>query len=390
MSLTPANVLFLHSAGDWLRGSENVLLTIFRGMDRNVLQPYLLTGNTCLADAARLEGVEAEIQPLPDIAFEDGDVRLPLRPWGKSVWKIARMIREKKIRAIYCNGGSTCQIGYYAGKLAGVPVIAHLHAPYNRSYLLLYRLNHASRVIFVSRAILRYARAKQSFHGVCEVVYNGVDTGRFQPAKTRDETWRQRLMIPADSLVFGQVSSLISRKGIDVLLRAFQLLLRDYPEVHLVVVGDGPERKEFVALSEQLGLSSRVRWVGNQTDPVPFYQHVLDINLLASRSEAFGLSLLEASSCGLPNIGADVDGIPECILEGQTGLLFRRDDHVMLAEKMALLAASRTVRKDMGTAGRAMAVRDFSIEQFCRSIERTVLEQISGAAVNVAGVNHAD
>jgi glycosyltransferase involved in cell wall biosynthesis len=197
-------------------------------------------------------------------------------------------------------------------------------------------------------------------------------------------------MIPADSVVFGQVSSLISRKGIDVLLRAFQLLLRDYPEAHLVIVGNGPEGKDFVALSEQLGLSPKVRWVGNQTDPVPFYQHVLDINILASRSEAFGLSLLEASSCGLPNLAADVDGIPECVVEGQTGLLFHREDHVMLAEKMALLAGSHTVRCDLGMAGRQMAVRDFSIEAFSRSIERIVLEQISGVRLNGAGVNHAN
>jgi glycosyltransferase involved in cell wall biosynthesis len=359
-------------------------------MDRSVLHPYLLTSNASLADAARQEGIETEVQLLPDIAIEDGDVRLPVRNWSKAIWKIARMIREKKIEAIYCNGGSSAQIGYYAAKFSGIPVIAHLHAPYNRSYLLLYRLNHAARIIFVSRAILRYAQAKQSFHGVCDVVHNGVDTARFQPAKTRDETCRQRLMIPADSVVFGQVSSLISRKGIDVLLRAFQLLLRDYPEAHLVIVGNGPEGKDFVALSEQLGLSSKVRWVGNQTNPVPFYQHVLDINVLASRSEAFGLSLLEAASCGLPNIGADVDGIPECVVEGQTGLLFRREDHVMLAEKMALLAASHTVRCDLGTAGRQMAVHDFSIEAFSRSIERIVLEEISGVRLNGVGVNHAN
>jgi glycosyltransferase involved in cell wall biosynthesis len=386
----PVNVLFIHSAGDWLRGSENVLLTIFHGMDRTAIRPYLLTSNASLADAARQEGVEAEVQALPDIAVEGRDVRVPLRTWGKAVWKVSRMIREKKIGAIYCNGGSSCQVGHYAAKFTRVPVIAHLHAPYNRRYLLLYRLNQASRVIFVSEAIQRYARAKAPFHGVCEVVRNGVDTGRFQPAKVRDQRWRQRLLIPGDSLVFGQVSSLISRKGIDVLLRAFQLLTRKYPEAHLVIVGDGPERSEFVALSEQLGLNSRVRWVGNQADPVPFYQHVLDINLLASRSEAFGLSLLEASSCGLPNIGSDVDGIPECVLNGQTGLLFRRDDHVMLAEKMALLAANRTVREDLAAAGREMVLRDFSIQRFCRSIERIVLEQISGIPLKIAGIDNAN
>jgi hypothetical protein len=125
----PANVLFLHAAGDWLRGSENVLLTIFRGMDRSVLHPYLLTSNASLADAARQEGIETEVQLLPDIAIEDGDVRLPVRNWTKAIWKIARMIREKKMEAIYCNGGSTAQIGYYAAKFSGIPVIAHLHAP---------------------------------------------------------------------------------------------------------------------------------------------------------------------------------------------------------------------------------------------------------------------
>jgi hypothetical protein len=61
----PVNVLFIHSAGDWLRGSENVLLTIFHGMDRTTIRPYLLTSNASLADAARQEGVEAEVYESP-------------------------------------------------------------------------------------------------------------------------------------------------------------------------------------------------------------------------------------------------------------------------------------------------------------------------------------
>lgn len=381
------NVLFLHTNGDWMRGSENALLAVLGGLDRKEFTPYLICGNPLFANLAKEKGVESSVHPMPEIMFDGSHLRLQFLSWARAIRQLVSFIKIHDIHLVYCNGGSTSQVGYYAGKFADIPVICHVHCPYNRRYPLLYRFHRVSKVIFVSKAIQKSIRAKQHFRAECEVVYNGVDTVRFCAATVRDREWRARLSLPADAVVFGQVSSLISRKGIDILLRSFQVVHRKYPQARLVLVGDGPERHKFTALAGQLGVASKTVFAGNQPDPLPFYQHIMDINVLASRSDAFGLAVLEAGSCGLPSIGANVDGIPESILEDQTGLLFLSEDISDLAEKMSTLLADAGLRRRLGDAARTVAVARFSIETYRHSIERIIRDQVSAAWQQVSAPN---
>jgi glycosyltransferase involved in cell wall biosynthesis len=372
-----ANVLFLHNSSNWIRGSENALLTLLRGVDREKINPFLLTGNCELAALAEANGIETLVHLMPEIMVDGAYVKLQFALWARTVETIVSWIKQRNVSLVYCNGGSTCQVGYYAAKKCGIPVICHVHSPYNRRYILLYRLHLASKVIFVSKAIEKSIREKQSFKAECEVVYNGVDVDRFQPSQARDRSWREKLSLPQDAIVFGQVSSLIHRKGIDILLRAFQLVTRQYPNSRLVLVGDGPQRADYVSLAKHLGVADLVSWTGNQADPLPFYQQVFDVNVLASRSDAFPLSVLEAAACALPNIGAMVDGIPESVLNEQTGLLFEAGNPGSLAEKMLALVAAPAWRKSLGEAGRRLIVERFSIERYCRSIEQVVWNKLS-------------
>ena len=371
-------VLFLHSGGEWLRGSENALLVALRGLDRRRITPLLFSSNRHFTTLAHGDGVETIDSPMPQVMIDGRDTRLQLLSWAALVLRLSRVIKRRNIGLVYCNGGSTCQVGYYAARLARVPLVCHLHAPYDRRYVVLYRLHRAAKVVFVSHAIEKSTTQKQAFVGNCEVVYNGVDTKEFRPEKERDAKSRQRWGLPADAVVFGQVSSLIARKGIDVLLRAFELVSRKNPTTRLVIVGDGPGRREYEALANQLGIGDHVVFTGNQSSPVLFYRDVFDVNVLASRSDAFPLSLLEASACGLPNIGASVDGIPESVTEEVTGLLFEAGNHEMLAAKMNSLLYSAEVRHTLGEAGRMRAIQEFSMEKYCRSIERIILEESAG------------
>jgi glycosyltransferase involved in cell wall biosynthesis len=204
-----------------------------------------------------------------------------------------------------------------------------------------------------------------------------VDLQRFRPAAERDLKWRDRFGLPGDSIVFGQVSSLIHRKGVDVLLRGFRIVKNQCPEARLILIGDGPQTAEYLAMARDLGLENHVVFAGNQLDPVPFYQNVLDVNVLASRSDAFPLSLLEASGCGLPNIGANVDGIGESVFDGETGFLFESGSHEALADKMRALVVDPELRRQFGHLGRATAVEKFGLQQYCESIEKIILDEIA-------------
>ena len=190
------------------------------------------------------------------------------------------------------------------------------------------------------------------------------------------------LSIPHESIVFGQVSSLIHRKGLDVLLRAFQLLQERHPGARLVLVGDGPQREEYCALANELGIADKVVFAGDQSNPVPLYQHVFDVNVLASRSDAFPLSVLEAAACGLPNIGASVDGISEAVRDGRAGFLFDRCDHRMLMEKMSLLVEDRNLLKCFGEANGQLAITEFSSDEYCHTVQSTILSQLQRVSID--------
>lgn len=317
---------------------------------------------------------------LPEIMIDGVEVRLGFLRWAKACRRLISFARQNKIQLVYCNGGSTCQSGYFVGKAAQIPVVSHIHSPYNRRYILLYLLHRANRVVAVSQAVQKRLVGKQRFkHGI-EVVYNGVDTDRFRPAVQRDLVWRSKLGLSPDALVFGQVSSLIRRKGIDILLRSFQAFNRSCLTSRLVIVGDGPEGSEYRALARQLGIEDKVCFTGNQEDTLPYYQHVFDVNVLASRSDAFPVSLLEASACGIPNLAADVDGIGEAIIDSRTGLLFRAEDHKMLADRMCLLASEPALCSQFGTAARKMAVERFSLNQYSQAIQQIILSEVAQRA----------
>ena len=370
------NVLFLHSGDNWIRGSEAALLTLLRGLDRRKIVPFLLCDQAVLGDLAQKDGIDTIVYPVPQIMIDSDTVRLQFVQWVKTAYKVLSLVRKHNIQLLYCNGGRPSQVAYYVAKITKIPIICHIHSPYNRRYILSYRFHRASKVIFASRAIQTSIRGKQSLLAPSDVIYYGVDEESFRPVPERVTWWRDELLIPPDYVVFGQVSSLINRKGIDTVLRAIQIVSREHPKVRVVLVGDGPQHGEYVALVDELALKGIVQFVGFQPNPLPYYQHVFDVNVLASRGEAFGISLVEGAACGLPNLGANADGIPEIVLDHQTGLLFEPGNHQNLAEKMLELARSLSLRRDLGQAARRSVEERFSRARYLRSVERAILERV--------------
>ncbi|HNX00337.1 MAG TPA: glycosyltransferase [Candidatus Cloacimonadota bacterium] len=121
-------------------------------------------------------------------------------------------------------------------------------------------------------------------------------------------------------------------KGQDILLRAMAQLGNGY---ELTLVGDGALKNELQQLARSLGLQNRVKFVGFQApQKLASFYHNADIFCLASRSEGFGISILEAMACGLPVIGSNVGGIPEKIREGQNGFTAEKENPTDFVEKI--------------------------------------------------------
>ncbi|HUG37116.1 MAG TPA: glycosyltransferase family 4 protein [Candidatus Limnocylindrales bacterium] len=164
------------------------------------------------------------------------------------------------------------------------------------------------------------------------------------------------------------VGSLIPRKAYDVLVRALRLVRDRGRDLHLVIVGGGPEDTALVSLAQELGISDRVVLAGEMPHAAAlgfyagarFFVH-------SAREEAFGLVMLEAMSFGKAVIAARVGGIPEFVRDGVTGLLVEADDPEALAEAMATLDADEALRAKLGAAGREAASTEHSWD---RVVER--------------------
>jgi glycosyltransferase involved in cell wall biosynthesis len=162
---------------------------------------------------------------------------------------------------------------------------------------------------------------------------------------------RAALGIPPDAPVVGTVGRLAEVKRQDLLIRAVARLRAEFPAVHLVLVGDGPERGRLEALAREHGLADCTRFLGYQPRPEA-YLGIMTAFALTSRSEGFPVSLLEAWRAGVPVASAAVGGIPAVVADGANGLLFPPGDAAATAAAVGRLLADPGLARRLGRAGR--------------------------------------
>jgi glycosyltransferase involved in cell wall biosynthesis len=181
------------------------------------------------------------------------------------------------------------------------------------------------------------------------VIRNGIDTTRFAPSRARDGA-------DARGPIIGTLARLDPRKGIRILLDAMPHLLPEYPEALLLVGGAGEEKEALERQARALGLADRVVFAGPVHEPRDFYRR-LDLFVLPSLDEGFGLVVLEAMAMGLPVIGARVGGVPEILTHGVNGWLVEPGDSAGLAAGIRTLWADPALRRQVAEEGRRTAQR---------------------------------
>jgi glycosyltransferase involved in cell wall biosynthesis len=163
----------------------------------------------------------------------------------------------------------------------------------------------------------------------------------------------------------GTVARLVNQKDYPTLLKAFKIYLTHFPESHLLIVGDGPLRVQLEKLAEELKIRSQITWTGKIVD-VYEKMKIMDIFVLASKTEGFGMVLLEAMDLGLPIVASDNTAIPE-VLGSNGGVLFKTGDYEDLAKK---LTSIRVASQEMELAGKAKTrLKFFSPEKMMDNIE---------------------
>ncbi len=156
---------------------------------------------------------------------------------------------------------------------------------------------------------------------------------------------------------------LIHRKGIDIVIASLQEAKQRGVYLHLVVAGDGPERDALVRQARERGVPDQVRFLGNQT-----HEQVLRLMksclafVLASRAEGMPLVIAEAMACGKAVIASNVDGVPEIVQDGTTGILVPPDDPGALASGLIRLCSDAPFRETLAKRGKEWACREYNWE----------------------------
>jgi len=348
-------ILILHHGGDQIRGSEICLIHTIEALNSAGYKLIVLRNNACLDEYISGQVVSILDEAFPEIMFDVGHKSFPLRKYISSAYRLLRLVKQNKPMLIFCSGGLPCQLAVPVGRFLNTPILCHFHHPAPKRYFYIWLVKYATRLVFPSNFTRSNVAEKCGRDG--KVIYNAIDVNkRFVPSDKKDGRFRDELNIGSSEIVIGQVGHLSKHKRPDFLIRSFAEALEHLETLHLVLVGHGPLYEEIHNLVKELGLERKVAIAGYVPDVLPYYQHIFDINILASSEEGLGISVIEASACALPSIVTDCTGLREVVDDQVTGLTFKIDKPDELTASIMLLAKDPKLRHQYAEAARSKAV----------------------------------
>ena len=360
-------------------GGERNLLSWIHALGGSDWTPLV----TCPTDGAfpallRECGIPVEFVKLPEWR------KLKDVPRGLLAWlSLNRIVKRHGVALIHANSPPwfpvACLVARHQGLPCAVSVQSRLRPRRVKQFLL-----HRSDVILTVSASLRTLMEESGVpRGRTRTIYSTVDTEHFSPiAKSGDV--RHRFGIPDEAPLIGCVANVAHYKGQDILLEAFPTILKEMPDTHCLFVGRDTE--EFAVrlkvAVQRMGLGERVHFAGFHAD-VRHWVGAVDLVVLPSRVEGMPVALLEAMAMAKPLIASAVDGTPEIIEDGETGLLVPPEnaDAVMAAVVSLLQDPAR--RQAFGEAGRRKA-ENFSVGR----ARDTLLQAYEEAVAAKRGIGH--
>ena len=261
-------------------------------------------------------------------------------------------------------------ISAWGSDIFAFPRISPVHA-----WLLKRILRRADVLCSTSRIMAAEMRKYIGQDRPVEVIPFGVDVGTFRPGgpSARDS---------GQPVVFGVAKYLQPVYGLDILLQAFALLDRkNRGTARLRIAGTGDELVKLQALAAKLGIQDKIDWLGHLPNrEVAAFYRTLDVVVVPSRQESFGVTAVEGSACGRPIIASEVGGLREVVINGETGILLPPEDPVKLAETMAYLIDHPAERQRLGQSGREFVLQHYDWAEnvsLMEAVYRRVLESRS-------------
>jgi len=358
---------------------ENTLLTI-KGHVEKGHECVLVTGYSPGREGELLKNVELppfRIETFPDLVREISPVKDLL-----AFVRLRRFFREEKFDVVHTHSSKAGIIGRLAARAAKVPVVVHtVHGqafhPYekwwrNKLYIFLERLaaSWCDKIYAVAQAMIDQCVAA----GVApaekyKVVYSGMDTSAFAAAK-REPDLRKKLGISEEALVIVTVARLFPLKGYEFVLPAAEKLIPGHPQLHFLVVGDGPMHDGLLATLEKAGIAGHFHFAG-LVPPHEVCRYIAQADILWHLSLREGLprSVVQALATGIPAVGFRLDGTPEVVIDGRTGYTVTPEKTEEVVAVTELLLADPVRRAAMGSEGKALVLDRFDWRKMADILE---------------------
>jgi len=220
--------------------------------------------------------------------------------------------------------------------------------------LVKFSIEESDGVTAVSRFLKEKTLINFNVNKEIEVIYNFIDTEKYKPVD--DKPYRERLASHGEKILI-HTSNFRTVKRVPDTIRILHKVKKELP-AKLVLVGDGPDRSECERLARELDLQKDVIFLGKQ-DALPEILNAADIFLMPSQSESFGLSALEAMSCGIPVVSSSVGGLPELVIHNETGYIAEIGDIERMAKYVIDLLTNEKKYKIFSKNSRERAVKYF-------------------------------
>lgn len=294
---------------------------------------------------------------------------------------IERLKVAKRADVLYTNQYHDTLFAGALGTLLQKPVVCHLRLPPPDPACGQHRLGirRVTRFISISHAARRdWIKSGFAVAPDIDVVHNGIDPERFKPTGCRISL-RAQLRIPQDSFTVLFVGRFGREKGIEILLRAFDIVRRVIPEARLLMAGgppsaydDKPYFDELSQVGRELGLDDSVQWLGRRSDVSALCEAADVLAMPSDWPELFGRSLVESMSCGTPAVGTAVGGIPEVLSgEFERGIVPPRN-YEALAQGILDVRQWRHVDPDLPRRCREWIIENFHIDATVAGVEASL------------------
>ena len=391
---TKQRISVLHFTNSWVRGGvEQHILSLLRGLDRRYFDLHLVCGAEIAGGMRR------------DLPEDVGVTPLVLRRLTHvaGAWQLARILRERRVDILHSHLFLGSMFASPVGWACGVPAVIetpHLREAWRQK-------GFKSKFVvdrFIGLMIDRYIAVSASNADHLEhtkklprnkvtVIHNGCDVSRFLPACERVFPLKRSLGFEDDDLVLMVPGRLEPQKGHAVLLEALPVIRREFPRVRVVCVGDGTLRGQLEVMVDRAGLNDTVKFVGFQSDMQNWFA-LGDVTVLPSFFEGLPLVAIESLAASRAIIATAVDGTPEVVVDGQTGLTVPPGDPARLTSAILQLLRDPELRLRLARQGHRFVLDRFTEEGQIRCTQELyfsalgVAQPASGVAAAVPDSRH--